>query len=345
MLGTFWPHIHPITAISFTDDDDALITAASDASIFVHRLADILDSQRPPSHSIDPSIRLSGHTLPVTDLSVGFAGISARVVSVADDRTVRIWHLASATCLSTLLLDATPSQIALSIDETMMVVALRNGSVVLLDVTLLEFGTTRAIRKDEIIPRPATASGEQLQATAVVLAPSGTHVIVGYSDGVVRLYDTFSFAFVHAYTKHSTTAPVTFVAALPSLQTPDPAQIPAALARTNTRSEDADHASAPLVSLKHTSPLLASVWSYIGCASQEIFLSERIVLMDESERILEQAGITNGGQSHDRTSQDPPLKDAVLEKILEEVQFLRRRNLQLEEAGRKLLNIVRKHGT
>lgn len=346
LLGTFWPHIHSVTAVSFTDDDDALITAASDASILIHRLADILNVQRSPTDSIDPLIRLSGHTLPVTDLSVGFAGISARIVSVADDRTLRVWHLASAMCLATLLLEASPSKLAFSSDETSVAISLRNGSVVLIDVTSLDFGTTRAARKDEIIPRPATASGEQLQATAIAFAPSGIHVVVGYSDGVVRLYDTFSFALVHAYTKHATTASVTFVGTVSALQPLDPEQTPSALARSHTRTGDADRTTAPLVTFQHAPPLSAAVWEFIRNIADDAFSSERIARMDDVDCPLQAGDTMDAEQEHDRKHQgSSSKKDVVLEEVLREVYFLRRRNLQLEEAGRKLLNLVQKHAT
>lgn len=336
LLSSFSAHLHRITALAFTDDDDLILTASADALVNAFSIATVLDTKRSPTENPEPVLRLTAHTLPVVAMAVGYAGVAARVATASSDRTLRIWHLASASCLATVLLPSPPVQMVFASHESVIFVGLVDGTLSSAILPNLPFGSVRSVQQTDCIPPPHSPSDDLLAVSSLALSPKGCELVVGYSDGVVRIYDVGTRVQLHSYSKHSTTASITFVATLES--------IPDAFEQTR-REFPAISRSQPLDAVKSTSSLIdlstapgfhALAWRTIEDAVALNF-DDRDV-SDDSDAIHKHE---SNAQVDDKLLQ---LKkgedDVVLEKLLHEVAFLRKRNNELESAGNKLSDLV-----
>lgn len=341
LLSSFSAHLHRITALAFTDDDDLLLTASADALVNAFSVATVVDSQRNPTETPEPVIRLTAHTLPVVAMAVGYAGVAARVATAASDRTLRIWHLASASCLATLLLPSPAVQIAFSSHESVIFVGLVDGTIMSTSLPNLPFGSVRSVQQSDCIPPPPSPSDDLLAVTTLSLSPNCCELVVGYSDGVVRIYDVGSRVQIHSYSKHSTTAPITFVMTLP--------RIPVAF--EHTRNEfPAISRSQPLDAVKCTSSSI-DLSSAPGFHTLACRMNDDAVALNFEERDVpdDSDAMDSHGSGTRREEKLLPLKkredDVVLEKLVHEVAFLRKRNNELESAGNKLSDLVERQFT
>lgn len=347
LQSSFSAHGHSITALAFSDDDSTLLTAAGDASVHLFRVSDVVSVVR--HDDVPPLRQLVGHNLPVCAAAMGFAGVSSRVVTASADRSVRIWHAASGTCISTSLLPVLPKALAFARDETLVCLALADGSVALISVNDVNFGSVAAldVAKTGIPPIPTAtmSAGPPPTATAVALSPNGEELVVGYADGVTRIYDVQSRTLLHTYAKHSTTAAVTYVATLPAVPEPRPgdtvAHPPPALARIPVVSEmnieDSRAAAAVppiLIDLASQPPIGDVASSLIDRAFASAFPR-----CGNSTEIVPEGEVTH--QKGDKSQiPDETVENAVLDDLIREVNFLRKRNLKLEQAGRRLAHLV-----
>lgn len=341
---------HAVTALALSDDDDALLMAGADASVLVFRTTDVLRATD-ASATLRPLRTLVGHTLPVCAAALGFAGASARAVTAAGDRSLRVWHVASASCLATLLLPAAPRALALAPDEARAFAALADGSVAVVELASVPLESVASTDPAKGFAPIAPASGRGIggvgalppAATALALSPSGAELVVGYADGVVRVLDVASRTVLHAYAKHSTSAPVSVVFVLPALpllgtsEKPIPSLAKALPVLNSDASTLQTRVLAPhaLIDLSTRPPLeeLTAIWvdRAIATAFPHGDTDPEPAVVDS--QVL---NVEAGNQPRRKRA----VRDVVLSELVHEVNFLRRRNRELEQAGRKLTRLV-----
>lgn len=210
LFSKFDAHFQRVTCMAFTDDDELLITAGADATVNAYSVAELVDVSRDDRDPPRPKQTFLGHTLPITALSVGFGGSSARLLTASADRTARIWHLASATCIATILLPCAATDAVMNIDESTVYIGVQDGRIFVADVASLPM-TSVSYKSLSCLSPPVAPGVPMPSVTSMSLSPLCTQLIVGYGDGLIRTYDTHSQQLLSTYGKHSTTAPITCV--------------------------------------------------------------------------------------------------------------------------------------
>jgi pre-rRNA-processing protein IPI3 len=91
LYRSFDAHYKRISALRFTDDDTALVSASDDASVNVWLLTKLLDEQEDITVAPSPYYSWSDHSLPVTDIVCGTGTFgSARIWTSSLDHTVKV---------------------------------------------------------------------------------------------------------------------------------------------------------------------------------------------------------------------------------------------------------------
>jgi WD40 repeat protein len=210
LLGIWDAHFRAVTRLAFTDDSETILTAGADAAVFAYDVAQLVSVERERGAGVAPVAILQGHSLPITALSVGFGGSSARVVTASADRTARLWHLSSARDIGSVLLSAPAVDAVFAPDESAFFLGLATGAVVIVQPSQLSVADTVS---DRSLPKmaPAAMQGKRPPAvTAMATSPLGLELIVGYADGQIRVYDVATYVLLMTYTKHGD-VPVTWL--------------------------------------------------------------------------------------------------------------------------------------
>lgn len=336
-------HFRGISRIAFSDDDELLLTAGVDGEVHAFALSDLVDVTRPKDRHPKARISLHAHSLPCVALSVGFGGASARVLTAGKDRSARLWHLSSGRCIAVVLFEKAPTEAVMSLDESACYVGLSSGEVVVLDVATLPDTPVSASGLPKI--RPPLAPDEQPSAvTALTVSPSGRDVIVGYSNGVVRVYDTWSRQLLSTYTRHGTTAAIDSVCILPG----DQAAVQTSRdAGKNEAEVSVDRAVDPDL-VANFEPIVALPGRKTVRAAALEITEDAATLAFVGVELRTQPGVCEdvSGQNENYASTEEgrrleeQIPSTVPTEILRELENLRKRNEELEEAGRRLLKLV-----
>ncbi|TNY18941.1 Pre-rRNA-processing protein IPI3 [Rhodotorula diobovata] len=102
LLVTVDAHYRAVSALEFSDDGAALVSASEDAGVCVWAIGRLLAAT--PMNPPAPFATLSDHTLAVTDVRVGLGTFPhCRVMTASMDSTVKIWDISTspASLLST----------------------------------------------------------------------------------------------------------------------------------------------------------------------------------------------------------------------------------------------------
>lgn len=213
MLCSWEAHFGSVTHVAFTDDSEAIVTGGADASVLVFDVGELVDLKKRSRGVARPRLKLHGHSLPITGLCVGFGGSSARVLTAAADRTARMWHLASATCIGTVILSSPVADTAITPDETAIFLGLSSGAVLVVAPNKLSPSVTVS---DENLPVIFAGSGKKVGAipvTALALSPLGCELVVGFADGAIRVIDIASRIVVMTYSRHNQ-SPITWLSTM-----------------------------------------------------------------------------------------------------------------------------------
>lgn len=210
LLASWDAHFRKAARISFTDDEETLVTAGADASVLAFDVAELVDCTRRQGDIVKPRVSMRGHDLPIVALAVGFGGASARVVSASADRTAKLWHLSSGRCIGTVMLSAPATDVALSPDESRFYVGLESGAIVAAPPTRLSQVTPVADSSLVVFTAPGQSAQSQPSVTALATSPCGSEIVAGYGDGRVRILDAESGVELIQFAKHGD-VPITWV--------------------------------------------------------------------------------------------------------------------------------------
>lgn len=163
VLRTLDGHSKGVLAVAFLPGEGQLVSAGLDESV---RLWDATTGE---------ALRgFANHTRPVTDLAVrpGDAKVPT-VVSVSEDRTVRLWQPMVGRLVRFARLDTVPLAVAWSRDGTRIVTACKDGRVRVLDPDTMD----------------VTATLDALDGVAysLAVAPDGAVLVGGQNGQVMRV--------------------------------------------------------------------------------------------------------------------------------------------------------------
>ena len=163
-LKTFEGHSRGVLAVAFLPEDRELVTAGIDESV---RLWDVKSGE---------TLRtLANHTKPVHGLTVqpGKRDAPPMVVSVSDDRTVRLWQPTLGRLVRFARLDNVPLAVAWSSDGATILVACKDGNLRSIDPDTMEVNMNER--------------GIDGIAYSIAVAPDGSIVIGGQNGQIKRL--------------------------------------------------------------------------------------------------------------------------------------------------------------
>lgn len=166
------------------------------------------------------------------------------------------------------------------------------------------------------IPKP---DGDECAVSALAVSPFGTEVIVGYSDGIVRVFHAQSRQMLCSFARHAPGVPVDAIVVLPVVEGVVRGDVWQDVVLQKVRDAEAlEEAEAVFVADGpdvHDDPDLA--WEALEFAFERVFGEGKV----------------------DEEPVNHPSND-VSKELLEELDCLRKRNRELEEAGKRLLALV-----
>ncbi|WFD34342.1 Pre-rRNA-processing protein ipi3 [Malassezia cuniculi] len=200
LITSFEGHYRAITALRWTSDSAALVSASADSRVCVWSLSSVFGASDlgADAHVPSPYAFFADHTLQVTDVLVtpGAFPNAAKVWSASKDMSVKLWDLARRQLVSTFSFPAAIGCIALDPLERFLVAgeAAQKGPGRLFRVDLYDAETVRArggrgtegeiVRTDGM---PTLVLDDAI--TAVAVSNAGSHAVVGTAAGQLHVAD------------------------------------------------------------------------------------------------------------------------------------------------------------
>lgn len=355
LFASFDAHIGAVTRLAFSSDNSLLVSAGADASVHVWPVRVLADIARDRALALRPSLTLRAHALPVHTLSLGRGPASARVVTGSVDRSLRLWHMGSAQEIGHVSLPCAPVDSALNLMETECFVALQNGDVLVVALNNLPQNATVSYSAFPKLRPPPTAERKSCPAvSALALSPTAQELVVGYSDGVVRIFDTTSRILLRVYSRHNVTHPVSAVVVLhpipPALQ--DASLASCALVSVDGQREKAAVNQNPSeIRASHVAKLAASVPPPVLAKIERLDepFTPTVCVQGGTDIVAESWSHIDGPEwaANISTHAERAVDDQKAATgqggsalLLAEIERLRKRNRELEAAGAQLCDIV-----
>jgi pre-rRNA-processing protein IPI3 len=178
-------HYRAVSCVQFTDDGSHVVTGGDDAAVHVWRVRDLLlkSAEGAAAHAVHT---WAEHTLPVTAVYVGSGGGWARVFTASQDRTIKIWELATGVLLHTLVL---PSDVTcLAVDLAEQVLFAGCGDSKIYRVLLQPAGVTSLPGLlDSSRAGDHTLAAHEGEILALALAVDGSCLVSAAKDGTLKV--------------------------------------------------------------------------------------------------------------------------------------------------------------
>lgn len=193
-------HYQGITCLDFTQDDAYLFTGGNDSRVFGWNMTDVTNlSLDRSTESVQPAITWTDHSLPVTDICVGYGRSNeARVFTSSLDQTVRSWDIRTKQLLTTFVLNEKIHSISVDPIERAIYAGLSNGIIQIVsmyDVNkgsgFLESvgGARRIITVESNELNTLSSSLHNSSITALCLSFDATLLVSGDDHGKVLIWD------------------------------------------------------------------------------------------------------------------------------------------------------------
>ncbi|KAH3763577.1 protein ROOT INITIATION DEFECTIVE 3 [Pelomyxa schiedti] len=194
-LVRFWEgHFKRVSSLAITKDDGFLVSAGEDAFIHVWDIASVMNEAHVSRPSdIKPFRTWSEHSLPVTQVVCGFAGVSSRVVSVSLDHTMKIWDIPSGVLVYSVLFPSGLTCVALDPLDRYAVVGSRDSNLYRIDL-IEDLATNQQQQQQQtsLQNKNKLSGGHTLPVTCVCITNNGQTIVSGGLDGTVVCWDPFS---------------------------------------------------------------------------------------------------------------------------------------------------------
>ncbi|KAI4297535.1 hypothetical protein L6164_037421 [Bauhinia variegata] len=196
LLKKWHAHYRSVTCLVFNEDDSLLISGSEDGSVRVWNLFMIFDDlrTREANHLYEHSF--SEHTMQVTDVSIGYGGCNAIIVSASEDRTCKVWSLSRGKLLRNVVFPSIIDVIALDPAEQFFYAGSRDGKI------FISALNAESVSKSEYGMHIVDSFSNHSKAvTSLAYAPSGNLLISGSEDGTIRVWNAKTHNIVRMF-KH-----------------------------------------------------------------------------------------------------------------------------------------------
>ena len=186
-------HYQSVTKCAISDDQKSFVTTSADGTAHIWRFRDILCTQAEKSR-IKPLLSITNHTRAITDMHIGSGNAaSTNLYTASLDNTLRVSDLYTGQTLSTFVLPATVTCMAVDSAEQICFAGTGAGSIIEIkfyreDRTIHTTGDLETIitGKTEV---GDTFQGHASAITAMTLNFDGNILISGDAEGHVILWD------------------------------------------------------------------------------------------------------------------------------------------------------------
>ncbi|GBG28695.1 WD repeat-containing protein 18 [Hondaea fermentalgiana] len=228
LLRVWKAHYRGLSALRFVEGDLNLITAGKDAIAHVWDVADLLDARVTTPR---PMFTFSDHSLPITQLWSGHFGSDCRVLSCAQDQTLKAWFMPPKDFRGSALIRSFvfPTALLCVTADKMETMAFVGGE----DAKIYEVPLRAGAREDEnmLSTRPgkrrkrdassgASATYRMLEGhlgpvSCIELSTAGTLLVSGSLDGTCRLWDTLSGQALKVVRMNEASKPIVALVSMP----------------------------------------------------------------------------------------------------------------------------------
>ncbi|KAJ3318336.1 WD repeat-containing protein 18 [Boothiomyces sp. JEL0866] len=200
MIRMFDAHYKAVSCIKFSVDDIRLVTGGNDSQVLVWSFSQLLDLAV-PQDSIPSSISLSGHSLPITGLSISLLPHqNARVYSCSMDKSCKIWEITGEN-IGTIIFPRSLTSIAVNATETAVFCGGVDGTIfqsnLYSEAKLQNYSTVTDVQDSELLRfEKHTDHIHQL-----CFSMDESLLVSASDDGTCQVWDVASRQSVRTFTK------------------------------------------------------------------------------------------------------------------------------------------------
>lgn len=185
LLKKWHAHYRAVTCLALSDDESLLISGAEDGCVRVWSLFMMFDdiareeARHPYVHSF------LEHTLSITDVKSGHGGSNAVIISASEDRTCKVWSLATGRLLRNIIFPNIIDAIAIEAGEYVFYAGGRDGKIY---IAALHAVTTPDSDYGKHIV--GSLADQSRAVTSLAFCADGISLVSGSEDGLIRIWDT-----------------------------------------------------------------------------------------------------------------------------------------------------------
>lgn len=192
LLNVQQKHFQPITCIKFSSDGDFLTTAGQDGMLATYNFADLINMQstalaQSDLGQIEPLYTRMDNSMPISDIFVGSFGHKARLATVSNDHTCRLYGLFNGELLLNLVFEEALTCVILDSACWNLYIGSVSGLITKFNLT----NPPRSI-ENHMDEGRLTFSGHEKRINSLDLNLSGNVLVSGGEDGKVYIWDTDS---------------------------------------------------------------------------------------------------------------------------------------------------------
>ncbi|XP_057427398.1 protein ROOT INITIATION DEFECTIVE 3-like [Lotus japonicus] len=184
LLKKWHAHYRAVTCLVFSEDDSLLISGSEDGSVRVWSLIKIFDDLGSLEAKNLYLHSFTEHTLCVTDVVIGYGGCNAIILSASEDRTCKVWSLATGTLLRNIVFPSIIDAIVLDPAEHIFYAGSRDGKIF-----IAALNTERIPTNNYGMHIIGSFSNHSKAVTCLAYGAAGNLLISGSEDGMVRVWN------------------------------------------------------------------------------------------------------------------------------------------------------------
>ncbi|CAI0558657.1 unnamed protein product [Linum tenue] len=198
LLERWEAHLRPITCLVFNDDGSLLVSGSEDDTVKVWPLLKVLDDREPDKPSHRYLYNFSDHTMPITDLVIGYGGWNAVIVSASEDQTCKVWSLSKGELLRSVVFPCIINALVLDPAETVFYAGGKDGKIYI--VALSANSPSSKSPWLHIIGSLSSGSKNLSDAvTSLAYSTSKNWLLAGSEDGSIRVWDPKNMNLIHGF--------------------------------------------------------------------------------------------------------------------------------------------------
>ncbi|KAK9697896.1 hypothetical protein RND81_08G068000 [Saponaria officinalis] len=185
LLKKWHAHLRSVSCLTLSDDESLVISGAQDGCVRVWSLFMMFDDNRREQSRHSYVHSFMQHTSHLTDVKIGHGGSNAVLISASEDRTCKIWSLATGRLLRNIIFPTAINAIALDAGEYVFYAGGSDGKIYI--AALGAVSKTSSDHGTHIIGLLADTSRE---VTSLASGSDGVSLVSGSADGRVCIWDT-----------------------------------------------------------------------------------------------------------------------------------------------------------